>query len=198
MNTQSHAILTTAVVRAALGRRGRGVPRLNVVVALGALAPDLPIFGFFFWATFVERLPQGVIWGEVYFRPGWQALVSAFHSFPLWAALAGVALWRGWARTALFAGAGFLASLEDFFLHNEDAHAHFWPFSDYRFRSPVSYWDPAHHGVAASLAETAAVLAATWWLWPRVETRWGRAVLAVAALSLLGNHALWSAIFAWL
>jgi len=34
-------------------------------------------------------------------------------------------------------------------LHREDAHAHFFPFTDWHYISPVSYWDPAHFGAIA-------------------------------------------------
>ena len=37
--------------------------------------------------------------------------------------------------------------------HHDDAHPHFWPFSDWRFTSPLSYWDPAHDGGVIALAE---------------------------------------------
>jgi len=35
-----------------------------------------------------------------------------------------------------------LHALFDFPLHHDDGHRHFWPFSEFRFDSPVSYWDP--------------------------------------------------------
>ena len=37
--------------------------------------------------------------------------------------------------------------------HHDDDHPHFWPFSDWRFTSPLSYWDPAHDGRVIALAE---------------------------------------------
>lgn len=30
-------------------------------------------------------------------------------------------------------------------MHQDDASAHFWPLSDWRFVSPLSYRDSAHH-----------------------------------------------------
>ena len=46
-----------------------------------------------------------------------------------------------------------LHCLGDLPLHNEDAHAHFFPFSTWHFRSPVSYWDPRHFGLVTASAE---------------------------------------------
>ncbi len=31
-------------------------------------------------------------------------------------------------------------------VHHDDAHRHFLPLSTWRFESPLSYWDPKHHG----------------------------------------------------
>lgn len=39
-------------------------------------------------------------------------------------------------------------------LHHDDAHRHLFPFSDWRFESPVSYWDPAHYGGYVAALET--------------------------------------------
>jgi hypothetical protein len=54
-------------------------------------------------------------------------------------------------------------------LHHDDAHRHFFPFLDWRFRSPVSYWDPAHRGAWASLVEFTVVLAAALRMYRRRE-----------------------------
>ena len=55
--------------------------------------------------------------------------------------------------------------LGDLPVHHDDAHRHFFPFSDWRFASPVSYWDPAHYGRWFSLFELALVLGASLYLW---------------------------------
>ena len=41
----------------------------------------------------------------------------------------------------------------DLLVHREDAHAHFFPLSSWRFVSPVSYWDPRHYGAVVGLVE---------------------------------------------
>jgi hypothetical protein len=43
-------------------------------------------------------------------------------------------------------------------LHREDAHGHFYPFSDWHFESPISYWDPAHHGLVVGGLEVVGVI----------------------------------------
>lgn len=48
----------------------------------------------------------------------------------------------------------------DALTHAGDARPMFWPFSGWRFRSPVSYWDRGRHARAFSLLEHAALPAA--------------------------------------
>jgi hypothetical protein len=45
-------------------------------------------------------------------------------------------------------------------LHHEDAHRHFLPFTNWRFISPVSYWDPEYHGRIIAVIEILFTLAA--------------------------------------
>ncbi|MFN0043423.1 MAG: hypothetical protein ACKVSF_09450, partial [Alphaproteobacteria bacterium] len=73
----------------------------------------------------------------------------------------------------------------DFPLHIDDAHAHFWPLSDWRFRSPVSYWDARHYGQLWAPFEAALAVAMIAVLWRRYDARWVRAALALGALSYL-------------
>ncbi|RME34499.1 MAG: hypothetical protein D6794_10470 [Deltaproteobacteria bacterium] len=197
MNTQSHALITTALMRLIGGDRLARLPRVNLVLCLGALTPDLPIYIFFLWGTLLARIPQQQLWREVYFQPHWSVLVGAFHSFPLWGAAILICWWRGRPRAALFCTAALLGAAEDFFLHHSDAHMHFWPLSHWRFLSPVSYWNPAHHGIAASLAEMVLATLAGIYLWRRLETRWGQGLLIAALVLLLANHGVWVMIFRW-
>ncbi len=69
-------------------------------------------------------------------------------------------------------------------LHHDDAHRHFFPLLDWRFLSPVSYWDPAHHGQWASLVEFIAVLAAAliMYRWRPLLRPWVSAIFALYLL----------------
>ena len=51
-----------------------------------------------------------------------------------------------------------LHALGDLPLHHDDAHRHFFPFVDWRFISPLSYWNPDHHGDLISRLEFIGVL----------------------------------------
>jgi len=195
MNTQSHAILTFYLVRRFLGNRLKRMKHLNTVIFTGAIFPDIPIFILFLWFTLIKPTPQHKIWRELYFHPEWQVAFNISHSFPLWVTAGSVFLFLRMPRGAIFSLAAFLAAAEDFFVHYDDAHAHFFPFSDYRFRSPISYWDPAHYGNIASVLEVALVAAASVWAFRRLETRWGKTILVLAAFSLLFSHGMWRFIF---
>jgi len=195
VNTQSHAILTTVLVRLGLQEKVATVKYLNPLLVAGALTPDLPLFVFFFWFSFFDPHSQVAIWNECYYYPGWQIAINAFHSFTIWGFLALLLWWLRKLPAALFSLAALLASAEDFLLHSDDAHAHFWPLTDYRFNSPVSYWDPEFHGAIASLGEIMVVLLAALWLWPRVATTWGKLLLLAGVVTLMGSHGIWSLIF---
>jgi len=146
----------------------------------GSVLPDLPIFAFFFWQRLVIGLPDHQIFGDVYFRARWQDLFDLFNSLPLLAAgwLAARAL--GSIRGQVASAAALLHGLCDLPLHRDDAHRHFFPFSEWRFSSPVSYWDPAHFGLEWSSFEFAAVLALSWLLCRRFPSRLARASLVLA------------------
>src|SRR5919201_6248464 len=140
VNTPSHAVLNLAI----LGRRAH--PEWNWPIVAGAVLPDVPIFALWAVATFVWRQPQHQIWSQTYFLPGWQVAVDLLHSFPLLALALAASAVLHLRRAQLLTASMLLHACGDVFLHGADAHRHFFPFSNYRFVSLVSYWDPAHYG----------------------------------------------------
>lgn len=170
MNTPSHAVLNLALL---LPLHPAGA----LAIAVGAVLPDLPMFVMYGWAKGILRQSEAQIWRETYWRSGWQTINHLFHSIPL-AAIA--LLLASWAQTwaiALGSASMVLHCLGDLPVHHDDAHRHFLPFSHYRFISPISYWDPQHHGRTVALVEKLLVLCATVFLWPQIESVWGRGVL---------------------
>src|SRR4030095_7099025 len=130
---------------------------------------------------------------RAYFEWDGHWTIDLLHSLPL--TLAALLLaWRlGYPRlTALFAGMA-LHIPGDFFLHHDDAHRHFFPFSNWRFASPVSYWDPRHYGLIAGPLEIAAVIAGCFVLFRRYESRAARTVIAgvMAVYGLYLGFVLW-------
>lgn len=139
MNTPSHVLISCAAV----GSRPAG--RLWPSLVGGAL-PDAPIYLFFVYEKLLLRVPEHLIWSRDYFVSPIRPVLDALHSLPLILLALGVALalrndilkWLSWSL--------LLHACADFPLHHDDAHRQFFPFSDFRFASPVSYWDPRHHG----------------------------------------------------
>lgn len=177
MNTPAHLIFGAA----AFGKAGR--PGVTAAALLGGLAPDLSLYLMVGWSIWVLGIPPQVVFDELYFSPTWQNIFAVDNSFPLWAALLGLALWRRWPVGVAFAGAGLLHLAFDFPLHNEDARRHFWPLSDFVFHSPVSYWDPRHHGRIAAPVEMLTCLALLVVLWRRFQG-W-KARLWIGALGVM-------------
>ncbi len=175
MNTPAHVVVNLALLSGGANRRFAGP------ILAGSLLPDLPMFVFYAWQKLGRGASEGWIWGTGYFLPSWQACFDLFNSIPL--ALAGLLLaWgAGLPGARLFWAAVLLHVLGDLPLHREDAHGHFFPLSSWRFESPVSYWDPAHHGRWAALAETIALLAGCVALGRRFRRPRTRALLGVLA-----------------
>ena len=179
MNTPSHTILNLAILR----RSQR--PELTWPIIVGSLLPDAALFVFYGWARALAQLPDRVIWDEAYYQPFWQDVFAIGNSIPLALGGLGIALWKkrpAWA--ALFVSM-LLHHAEDLPLHNEDAHRHFFPLSNLRIVSPVSYWDPDHFGTYVALVEMVLVLGASVWLFRRVRSRLGRGLLIANGLFYL-------------
>lgn len=202
MNTQTHLLLATAL----FARPGRENRLRNAAVITGALLPDAVIFAMFAWSKLIGA-PESEVWSDWYFNPPWLTVIDWMNSLPLFAAIAllgwllrrgGPGLERVSTAILLFALAAITHLLGDLPLHVDDGHAHFVPFSQWRFASPVSYWDPRHYGNIVSMLELALGMALIVILWRRfcgwvVRTLLAFAVAAYAIpyvwFVLLGGHA---------
>jgi membrane-bound metal-dependent hydrolase YbcI (DUF457 family) len=181
MNTQTHVIMGAALF-------GRPLPRLAIAGALGGIVPDAPMFAI---VIGLRMLGYGLddIFGRLYWEHWWQVANAIGHNIPLWGvtALVAYAASRNKDDIAAFFAAlsasALLHSLIDLACHRDDAHMHFWPLTEWRFRSPVSYWDSAHYGVQFSLFEAALGLVLVLVLWRRCA-RWHlRLPLALALVA---------------
>jgi len=150
MNTPAHAILNLVVFRH---------HQTNISpVLLGAILPDSPMFAFYFIEKFVRNLPEKTIWTQSYYNPFWQSFFDIFNSFPIILFLFVIALWlkNNWLQ--LLSKSMALHGLFDLPFHHDDGHRHFFPLSDWRFSSPVSYWDPNHYGQIFGICEALLVI----------------------------------------
>jgi hypothetical protein len=171
VNTPAHLVVNLALL-------GRAERPATAPILGGALLPDLPMFLFYAWQKWAGSA-EASIWGDLYFRPGWQDFFDVFNSIPL----AGLGLLlAALARRPLLQI--FFASMlvhlgVDLLVHVDDAHRHFLPFSDWRFVSAVSYWDPRHLGALGAGLEMAGVVASSAVLWRRYSQPPARAALAL-------------------
>jgi membrane-bound metal-dependent hydrolase YbcI (DUF457 family) len=184
MNTQSHALMGAVLF-------GRPLPRHALVAALGGIAPDIPMFVIVFGLRAIGH-PIQEIFGKLYWERWWQVCNAIGHSLLLWGLLAaviavtirrvGTANAPGASLALAFSASALLHSAIDFLVHREDAHMQFWPLSDWKFVSPVSYWDANHYGTQFSLFEAALGLVMAALLFRRYSSRSARAALAACAL----------------
>jgi membrane-bound metal-dependent hydrolase YbcI (DUF457 family) len=182
MNTPSHAILNLAI----LGQQHE--PKFNLAIAIGAILPDIPIFIFYFVSKFIYKLPEKAIWTEAYYQPFWQDIIATFHSFPIALMAWGIARYQGWKLAEIICLSLVWHSLLDIPVHSEDAHRHFFPFSNYRFISPISYWDPKHYGNIVSTIERLLVLGASIYVFPSVSSYVGKSSIVIVNLLYLVSY----------
>lgn len=167
MQTYSHLLLTAAMQQP-LQKRGIAV-NLKAML-LGSVLPDLPfflltaLFGLYY--TWFAPTPTGegpliYMHMTLYFKdPLWIISQNFFHAPFIIAGLAMIGYlglrqqkpWGSWLFWLAFA-AGFHVVL-DILTHNKDGPLLLFPFNwQYRFHSPISYWDFQHYGLFFTIFE---------------------------------------------
>lgn len=180
MNTPAHLIIGLS----AFGKND--LPRVSFAALAGAIMPDLSLYVLAGVSIYWLALPAQYVFDELYFSDAWQAVFAADNSFILWGVLFGIASWRRHPVLIAFSGAALLHLALDFPFHHDDARRHFWPVSDWVFNSPVSYWDPRHHGGVVGAFEVGLALGLCVILlrrFTRIGARLGIAVLGIAEVS---------------
>ena len=181
MMSQTHILLSSALLSKP-GHRLR-----NAAVFTGALLPDMAIFVLFGWSK-IAGIEERTLWSQIYWSEPWQSWTAAGNSIPFYVMLALIGLillriaggvWRFGLVAAFLALAALLHIAGDLPVHVRDAHRHFWPLSDWKFISPVSYWNPAHHGTLFSIFEICLGVLLAILLFRRFQTLWVRCLLGV-------------------
>ncbi len=178
MNTPTHVIAAAAI----LARPER--PKRNLMILAGALVPDVSIYIMCVWALATGQF-NDTLWSVTYWQEPWQTIGAITNSTPLALLLLGIGVWRKWPLLSVFALALLIHGVLDFPLHADDAHRHFWPVTDWRFESPISYWNREHNGGLGSLLDAAILLIGIFILWHRFSTRWVRVALGLLTLLCL-------------
>ena len=161
MDTAAHVVLNLVV------QARPSQSRVFILIITGAMLPDLPIFIFYAWESWIVGSSESAIWSTRYFLPGWQNFIDVFNSIPIiLLLLTASVLFRFKPGTIVLIGM-LLHVLFDIPLHNDDAHRHFYPISDWKFFSPVSYWDPRFYGELVHMVQIIGVAIGLIWLWIR-------------------------------
>lgn len=187
MMTPTHLLIAAAVLVRPVDENSQGVRRsgwwLNLAVVFGALLPDLSIYVLFVWAKLIAGISSHELWSRTYWQEPWQTYSAIGNSLPLYLTLLIIGLVGKWRFLVLLSLAALLHLGFDLPFHHADAHKHFWPFSDYRFHSPLSYWNGNHYGDAVGLFERALALICIAVLWWRFQALWVRGLLLAGVLS---------------
>ncbi len=172
MNTPAHTLLAAALLAKPEARKR------NAALIVGSLIPDVTILWMILWERFIRGTDMRTIFTEKYYAPEWHLVFAIPNSIPLFAlgAAAGYAL--GWPLVWVLCAAALVHVIGDLPLHHDDGHPHLWPFSDWIYASPVSYWDPGHHGIAAGAVEAALCVVLGVILWRRFSGVPARTLIA--------------------
>lgn len=176
MYTPTHLILGVA----AFGRVD--MPKVTAAALAGALIPDLSLYLLAGTHLLVLGTDPQIVFGEMYYSEAWQSIFRIDNSFVIWGVLLSLGLAMRSAWVIALAGAALLHIGLDFPLHHDDGRAHFWPFSNWVFESPVSYWDPNHYGSILTPIELVVSWGVCIWLWGKFESRAMRALVLLFAV----------------
>lgn len=189
MNTPTHTIINLVLLKKQTHEK------YLLPVILGSLFPDFLIMIFYFYQKIIKGIPEEIIWGELYFEPGWQIVFDIAHSIPVFIVFTAVFFILRQKYSYLFCLSVVLHALFDLPFHNDDAHRHFYPISGWKFESPVSYWDPEHFGLWFTIFEALLFLAGVIFLikaYKRKRNKWIVAgILAVYFLFFIFAFFMW-------
>lgn len=189
MNTPAHLIFGLA----AFGRADQKA--VTAAALVGALIPDLSLYVLSVWHLAILETPARVVFGELYFSSTWQNIFRIDNSILLWSIALGVAAMARSKVGFALCGAALLHLFLDFPLHHDDGRAHFWPITNWIFQSPVSYWDPNHHGQIVGALEIGAALIACVVLWRRFRALPMRALIVLLGILEAAPAILWAFVF---
>jgi hypothetical protein len=181
MITPSHIIYSWA-----LAKKTEKTPEINkkrtLAFVLGALFPDTPTYLFFLVCGVALGYSGPLMWDDMYFNSGWAIPITLTHSFILWPLLIGIATFFGWKFLRWFSISAFLHALVDFYVHTDDAYRHFWPFSGWKFHSPISYYNPNEYGQYVSAFDSLLILGLLAYLFTKYTGAWRIFIIGAGVL----------------
>ena len=189
MNTPAHLIFGLA----AFGKPDR--TGVTLAALAGAFIPDLSLYALSGWELLIKGTSPDVVFGQMYYSESWQAIFRVDNSFFVWGLLLVLGIMARSGVLIALCGAALLHLALDFPLHNDDARAHFWPVTNWKFISPVSYWDPKHFGHIVGPIEVGMVIAASIYIWRKFTGFAIRGLTAVLAILQTAPFVIFSLMF---
>lgn len=188
MLTTTHILIAGAILT-----RRRAPKRQNALAFFGGFFPDLSVFLMVAFSS-ITSIGRGNMWRSpdgLYWQEPWQSFSAISNSIPLYAVL-GLSAWlltmyvplyrQYWRLLSVFAAGALLHVLADFPVHTDDAHVHFWPVTDWRFYSPVSYYQSRNYGDIVGAIELVVGIGLVGLLLWRFRNIWARVfILALLA-----------------
>lgn len=167
---------------------------LLTAAVVGALLPDVSIFLFYGYYKFIGGVSNTIIWSDLYFNSPWTAIIMLSHSFIIWPTLFIGAVLFSWPILRWLSLGALMHSVTDFFVHNSDAYAHFWPLSNWKYVSPLSYWDPNYYGILIGRLDAMFVLILLLYLYQQAKSKLLKRSIIVLILfygfAFIGPHAI--------
>ena len=184
MITSSHLIYSWAAARGLDGKLGESRMRVQGMI-VGGFLPDLPVYLFFFYHTLIAGTSQNDMWETLYFNGAFSPFITLAHSFIIWPILLAASYALGRQFFVWVAASAILHSIMDFFVHVDDAYRHFYPFSNWKWRSPASYWDPQYYGNIIGALDTVVIFLLLIFLMKKTSSKRAQHLIIVISLIYL-------------
>ncbi len=186
MITPSHIIYSWAFARrTATDDHNSGTnltSKRTLAFVLGALFPDTPTYLFFIVCGLILGYSGETMWDDMYFNSGWSIPITLTHSFWLWPLLIAIGTYFSLNFLRWFSMSALLHAVVDFCVHTDDAYRQFWPFSDWKFHSPISYYRASEFGNWVSAFDSLLVLGLLTYLYTLYNGKWRILILGIGIL----------------
>lgn len=180
MNSPTHSLLALAL----LSKQGH--TKRNWAIFIGSFIPDIAIYIWAPYQKFVNGVNGTEMWEKLYFEAPMQNLIAYLNSFPIYGVSAIIGYLgksKTWGKLLfMFSVAALIHLATDMPVHGHDAYRHFWPISDWRFYSPLSYYETDLHGQWVGLFEMFIAFISIYILWKRFPKLWVKIMLGILAV----------------
>lgn len=181
MITPSHIIYSWALAKKTESS-GDIHPHRTLTFVLGALFPDCFTYLFFIVCGLLLGYSGQIMWDDMYFNSGWAIPITLSHSFLLWPTLIALGYYFNLRLLTWFSLSALIHAVVDFCVHTDDAYRHFWPLSDFKFHSPISYYRTSEYGNWVSAFDSILVLGLLTYLYTKYTGWWRGVIIGIGLL----------------